>query len=110
MSANGTSTIAVDRPRRGVQEYFFTAPSIAASIRVGNDSEFGLTAFDIAGSEIEAEEMGRRIDAETIFLPDTFLVAVRGPMVGITTCGHSGVGRNRTGKAQSCGSSIAKRC
>ncbi|MER7796840.1 aldehyde dehydrogenase family protein [Microbacterium sp. NPDC096154] len=71
---------------------------IDEAIALANDTTFGLTASVIAGTEDEALEIGRRIDAGTIFIQDTFLMPGKGRTIGTNAFGFSGLGGNRTGK------------
>lgn len=71
---------------------------IEEAITLANDTVFGLTASVIAGTEIEAMEIGKRINAGTIFIQDTFLMSGKGRTIGTNAFGFSGVGGNRTGK------------
>ena len=55
--------------------------------------QFGLTASVIAGSDEEAEAIGRRINAGGIFLQDTFLTFAKMRTFGSDSFGWSGYGR-----------------
>ncbi|GAA3215655.1 aldehyde dehydrogenase family protein [Microbacterium terregens] len=70
---------------------------IDEAIRLANDTEYGLTASVIAGTADEALEIGRKIDAGSIFIQDTFLMAGKGRTIGTNAFGFSGVGGGRTG-------------
>lgn len=71
---------------------------VEQAIALANDTAFGLTASVIAGTEVEAIEIGKRIDAGTIFIQDTFLMSGKGRTIGTNAFGFSGIGGNRTGK------------
>jgi len=67
------------------------------AIRLANDTHFGLTASVIAGTEEEAMEIGRRINAGGIFLQDTFLTFAKLRTFGSDSFGWSGYGAPRIG-------------
>ena len=67
------------------------------AIRLANDTNFGLTASVIAGSEEEAERIGRRLNAGGIFLQDTFLTFAKLRSFGSDSFGWSGYGAPRIG-------------
>lgn len=70
---------------------------IDEAVALANDTVFGLTASVIAGTEEEAIEIGKRINAGSIFIQDTFLMAGKGRTIGTNSFGFSGVGGGRTG-------------
>lgn len=70
---------------------------IEEAIRLANDTQFGLTASVLAGSEEEALEIGRRINAGAVFLQDTFLTFGKMRTIGTHSFGFSGLGGSRTG-------------
>jgi len=71
--------------------------TIDEAIALANDTVYGLTASVIAGTEEEAIEIGKQIDAGSIFIQDTFLMAGKGRTIGTHSFGFSGVGGGRTG-------------
>ncbi|MBO9519679.1 MAG: aldehyde dehydrogenase family protein [Porphyrobacter sp.] len=70
---------------------------IDEAVRLANDTQFGLTASVIAGSEDEALAIGRRINAGAVFLQDTFLTFGKMRSIGTHSFGFSGLGGSRTG-------------
>lgn len=70
---------------------------IEDAIRLANDTQFGLTASVLAGSEEEALAIGRRINAGAVFLQDTFLTFGKMRTIGTHSFGFSGLGGSRTG-------------
>lgn len=71
--------------------------SIDEAIALANDTIYGLTASVIAGTEEEALEIGKQVNAGSIFIQDTFLMAGKGRTIGTNAFGFSGVGGGRTG-------------
>lgn len=71
--------------------------TIEEAIALANDTRFGLTASVIAGTAEEALEVGRHINAGSIFIQDTFLTAAKSRTIGTHAFGHSGLGGSRTG-------------
>ena len=67
------------------------------AIRLANDTQFGLTASVIAGSEEEAKAIGQRLNAGGIFLQDTFLTFAKLRTFGSDSFGVSGLGGARIG-------------
>jgi len=67
------------------------------AVRLANDTQFGLTASVLAGSEEEALAIGRRINAGAVFLQDTFLTFGKMRTIGTHSFGFSGLGGSRTG-------------
>jgi acyl-CoA reductase-like NAD-dependent aldehyde dehydrogenase len=67
------------------------------AVRLANDTQFGLTASVIAGTEEEAEAIGRRLNAGGIFLQDTFLTFAKMRTFGSDSFGWSGHGAPRIG-------------
>ncbi|MGB3797876.1 MAG: aldehyde dehydrogenase family protein [Alteraurantiacibacter sp.] len=67
------------------------------AVCLANDTDFGLTASVIAGSEEEAEAIGRRLNAGGIFLQDTFLTFAKMRTFGSDSFGCSGMGTPRIG-------------
>ncbi len=71
--------------------------TVDEAVDLANDTQFGLTASVLAGSEDEALSIGRRINAGAIFLQDTFLTFGKMRTVGTHSFGFSGLGGSRTG-------------
>lgn len=71
--------------------------TIDEAIKLANDTQFGLTASVLAGSEEEALEIGRQINAGAVFLQDTFLTFGKMRTIGTHSFGFSGLGGSRTG-------------
>jgi acyl-CoA reductase-like NAD-dependent aldehyde dehydrogenase len=72
--------------------------TIEEAIALANDTQFGLTANVIAGSEAEAMAIALRINAGSVFLQDTFLTFAKNRTVGSNSFGVSGLGGGaRTG-------------
>jgi len=67
------------------------------AIALANDTQFGLTASVLAGSEEEAMAIGRRVNAGGIFLQDTFLTFAKLRTFGSDSFGCSGLGGARIG-------------
>ncbi|HWK41833.1 MAG TPA: aldehyde dehydrogenase family protein [Croceibacterium sp.] len=67
------------------------------AVRLANDTQFGLTASVLAGSEEEALAIGRRVNAGAVFLQDTFLTFGKMRTIGTHSFGFSGLGGSRTG-------------
>jgi acyl-CoA reductase-like NAD-dependent aldehyde dehydrogenase len=67
------------------------------AIALANDTQFGLTASVIAGSEEEALAIGKRLNAGGIFLQDTFLTFAKLRTFGSDSFGNSGLGGARIG-------------
>ena len=67
------------------------------AVRLANDTIYGLSAAVIAGSEEEAQRIGRRIDAGTVSLQDTFLTLSKTRDVESNSFKFSGMGGARTG-------------
>jgi len=70
---------------------------IDEAVRLANDTQFGLTASVLAGTEEEALAIGRRINAGAVFLQDTFLTFGKMRSIGTHSFGFSGLGGSRTG-------------
>jgi acyl-CoA reductase-like NAD-dependent aldehyde dehydrogenase len=70
---------------------------IDEAVRLANDTQFGLTASVLAGSEDEALAIGRRLNAGAVFLQDTFLTFGKMRTIGTHSFGVSGLGGSRTG-------------
>ena len=72
--------------------------TVEEAIALANDTEFGLTANVIAGSDEEALAIGQQINAGSVFMQDTFLTFAKNRTVGSNSFGVSGVGGGaRTG-------------
>jgi succinate-semialdehyde dehydrogenase/glutarate-semialdehyde dehydrogenase len=71
--------------------------SVDEAIALANDTEFGLTASVIAGSEAEALPIAARVNAGSVFVQDTFLTFAKLRKVGTNSFGVSGLGGSRTG-------------
>ena len=72
--------------------------TVEEAIALANDTEFGLTANVIAGSDEAALAIGLRINAGSVFMQDTFLTFAKNRTVGSNSFGVSGVGGgSRTG-------------
>jgi acyl-CoA reductase-like NAD-dependent aldehyde dehydrogenase len=67
------------------------------AVALANDSEFGLTASVIAGSEEEALGIAQRVNAGSVFVQDTFLTFAKLRKIGTHSFGVSGLGGSRTG-------------
>jgi len=72
--------------------------TVDEAVALANDTDFGLTASVIAGSEDEALPIARRINAGSVFVQDTFLTFAKLRKLGTNSFGVSGVGGgSRTG-------------
>lgn len=72
--------------------------TIDEAVALANDTQFGLTANVIAGTDEEALAIGQRINAGSVFMQDTFLTFAKNRTVGSNSFGVSGVGGGaRTG-------------
>ena len=71
--------------------------NVEEAIRLANDTQFGLTASVLAGTEEEALAIGRRVNAGAVFLQDTFLTFGKMRTIGTHSFGFSGLGGSRTG-------------
>lgn len=71
--------------------------SVEEAITLANDTEYGLTASVIAGSEEEALPLAERLNAGTINVQDTFLTFAKLRKIGTNSFGVSGLGGSRTG-------------
>ncbi|MEO6152872.1 MAG: aldehyde dehydrogenase family protein [Croceibacterium sp.] len=70
---------------------------IDEAVRLANDTQFGLTASVIAGTDEEALAIARRINAGAVFVQDTFLTFGKMRTIGTHSFGFSGLGGSRTG-------------
>ena len=72
--------------------------TVNEAVELANDTDFGLTASVIAGSEEEALPIAERINAGSVFVQDTFLTFAKLRKLGTNSFGVSGVGGgSRTG-------------
>jgi succinate-semialdehyde dehydrogenase / glutarate-semialdehyde dehydrogenase len=71
--------------------------SIDEAVALANDTEFGLTASVIAGSEEEGMRIAAQVNAGSVFVQDTFLTFAKLRKVGTNSFGVSGLGGSRTG-------------
>jgi acyl-CoA reductase-like NAD-dependent aldehyde dehydrogenase len=71
--------------------------SIEEAVALANDTEFGLTASVIAGSEAEGMRIAAQVNAGSVFVQDTFLTFAKLRKVGTNSFGVSGLGGSRTG-------------
>jgi acyl-CoA reductase-like NAD-dependent aldehyde dehydrogenase len=71
--------------------------SIEEAVALANDTEFGLTASVIAGSEEEGMRIAQQVNAGSVFVQDTFLTFAKLRKVGTNSFGVSGLGGSRTG-------------
>ena len=67
------------------------------AVALANDTDFGLTASVLAGSEDEALPIARRVNAGAVFIQDTFLTFAKNRTIGTHSFGWSGLGGSRTG-------------
>ncbi|MXP24964.1 aldehyde dehydrogenase family protein [Altererythrobacter indicus] len=71
--------------------------TVEQAIALANDTQFGLTASVIAGSEEEALPIAERINAGAVFMQDSFLTFGKNRTIGTDSFGVSGLGGSRTG-------------
>jgi succinate-semialdehyde dehydrogenase/glutarate-semialdehyde dehydrogenase len=71
--------------------------TVDEAVALANDTEFGLTASVIAGSEAEALPIAERVNAGSVFVQDTFLTFAKLRRIGTHSFGVSGLGGSRTG-------------
>lgn len=67
------------------------------AIALANDTEFGLTASVIAGTEEEGQQIAEQVNAGSVFVQDTFLTFAKLRKIGTHSFGVSGLGGSRTG-------------
>ena len=67
------------------------------AIALANDTEFGLTASVLAGTEEEGVRIAEQVNAGSLFIQDTFLTFAKLRKVGTNSFGVSGLGGSRTG-------------
>jgi acyl-CoA reductase-like NAD-dependent aldehyde dehydrogenase len=71
--------------------------TVDEAVALANDTEFGLTASVIAGSEEEALPIAERVNAGTVFVQDPFLTFAKLRKIGTNSFGVSALGGSRTG-------------
>jgi acyl-CoA reductase-like NAD-dependent aldehyde dehydrogenase len=71
--------------------------TVEEAITLANDTEFGLTASVIAGTEEEALPIAEQVNAGSVFVQDTFLTFAKLRKIGTHSFGVSGLGGSRTG-------------
>jgi succinate-semialdehyde dehydrogenase / glutarate-semialdehyde dehydrogenase len=71
--------------------------TVDEAIALANDSEFGLTASVITGTEAEGQRIAEQVNAGSVFVQDTFLTFAKLRKVGTHSFGVSGLGGSRTG-------------
>jgi succinate-semialdehyde dehydrogenase / glutarate-semialdehyde dehydrogenase len=71
--------------------------TVDEAVALANDTEFGLTASVIAGTEAEAVPIAERVNAGSVFVQDTFLTFAKLRKIGTHSFGVSGLGGSRTG-------------
>jgi succinate-semialdehyde dehydrogenase / glutarate-semialdehyde dehydrogenase len=69
----------------------------AEAIALANDTEFGLTASVISGTEAQGQQIAEQLNAGSVFVQDTFLTFAKLRMIGTHSFGVSGLGGSRTG-------------
>ena len=67
------------------------------AIALANDTDFGLTASVLAGTEEEGVRIAEQVNAGSLFIQDTFLTFAKLRKVGTNSFGVSGLGGSRTG-------------
>jgi succinate-semialdehyde dehydrogenase / glutarate-semialdehyde dehydrogenase len=70
---------------------------VTESIALANDTEFGLTASVITGTEAEGQRIAEQVNAGSVFVQDTFLTFAKLRKIGTHSFGVSGLGGSRTG-------------
>jgi acyl-CoA reductase-like NAD-dependent aldehyde dehydrogenase len=71
--------------------------TVEEAIALANDTEFGLTAAVISGTEEEGRRIAERVNAGSVFVQDTFLTFAKLRRIGTHSFGVSGLGGSRTG-------------
>jgi succinate-semialdehyde dehydrogenase / glutarate-semialdehyde dehydrogenase len=71
--------------------------TIEEAIELANDTDFGLTASVIAGTEEEGIRIAEKVNAGSVFVQDTFLTFAKLRKIGTNSFGVSGLGGSRTG-------------
>jgi acyl-CoA reductase-like NAD-dependent aldehyde dehydrogenase len=67
------------------------------AIALANDTEFGLTASVISGTEEQGQRIAEQVNAGSVFVQDTFLTFAKLRKIGTHSFGVSGLGGSRTG-------------
>jgi succinate-semialdehyde dehydrogenase/glutarate-semialdehyde dehydrogenase len=67
------------------------------AIALANDTDFGLTASVLAGTEEEGVRIAEQVNAGSVFVQDTFLTFAKLRKIGTHSFGVSGLGGSRTG-------------
>jgi acyl-CoA reductase-like NAD-dependent aldehyde dehydrogenase len=67
------------------------------AIALANDTEFGLTASVLTGTEEEGQQIAEQLNAGSVFVQDTFLTFAKLRKIGTHSFGVSGLGGSRTG-------------
>ncbi len=71
--------------------------TVEDAIALANDTEFGLTASVITGTEAEGQRIAEQVNAGSVFVQDTFLTFAKLRKIGTHSFGVSGLGGSRTG-------------
>jgi len=71
--------------------------TVEEAVALANDTDFGLTASVIAGSEAEGIRIAQQVNAGSVFVQDTFLTFGKLRKIGTHSFGVSGLGGSRTG-------------
>jgi succinate-semialdehyde dehydrogenase/glutarate-semialdehyde dehydrogenase len=71
--------------------------TVDEAVQLANDTDFGLTASVIAGSEEEGVRIAEQVNAGSVFVQDTFLTFAKLRKIGTHSFGVSGLGGSRTG-------------
>jgi acyl-CoA reductase-like NAD-dependent aldehyde dehydrogenase len=71
--------------------------TVEEAIALANDTEFGLTASVITGTEAQGQQIAEQINAGSVFVQDTFLTFAKLRKIGTHSFGVSGLGGSRTG-------------
>ncbi|HEY6454877.1 MAG TPA: aldehyde dehydrogenase family protein [Steroidobacteraceae bacterium] len=71
--------------------------STEEAITLANDTEFGLTASVISGTDEQGQQIAEQLNAGSVFVQDTFLTFAKLRKIGTHSFGVSGLGGSRTG-------------
>jgi len=71
--------------------------TVDEAIALANDTEFGLTASVLTGTEEEGQRIAEQVNAGSVFVQDTFLTFAKLRKIGTHSFGVSGLGGSRTG-------------
>ena len=71
--------------------------TVEEAIALANDTEFGLTASVITGTEAQGQRIAEQVNAGSVFVQDTFLTFAKLRLIGTHSFGVSGLGGSRTG-------------